>query len=376
MQTLISIYPNIKTVKGNETIPIDILLNNIREGKWQDYVLPIRAMRSKDDITRAKQSVPYVTISGVFSERKNSGLRNHSGLMAIDIDGLNEQLEGVKTLIGHDPYTYAAFTSISGRGLCVLVKVDGERHQDAFDGIASYYLAKYQLNIDTNCSDVSRPRYVSFDPYIVHNERSVSFKQYLPKQHKRKPVAFVYVPEEFTELVSRMVSAAVKCTDDYRDWIRIGFGIAETLGESGREQFHQLSAISGKYEADVVDKQFDICLAGKGKTRSTLSTVYWYAKQAGLDIASQVTRKVAAATSSLKKAGLSADALWIAFLNLRAYLQRNPVRWLSRHTAVIRISMKGSRWSKTCACGSAIPTTSSATCLPASWKWAAMSWRK
>ena len=77
--------------------------------------------------------------------------------------------EGIKTMLSADPYVYACFTSVSGTGLCVLFKIDPDRHLDAFNAIADYLIKKYQIIIDPSGKDVSRPRYVSWDPYIHIN---------------------------------------------------------------------------------------------------------------------------------------------------------------------------------------------------------------
>jgi hypothetical protein len=65
--TMISLYSKASDTKNGKDIPLDIFLDHIREGKWQDMVLPISAMADKDDRDAAKKRVPYVTISGKVS---------------------------------------------------------------------------------------------------------------------------------------------------------------------------------------------------------------------------------------------------------------------------------------------------------------------
>ena len=171
--TSVSIYKNIHDSKSRDTIHLETFLQAIQSGKWQDQVLSIRLIKTHEERQQAKKNLPYVTISGIFNEgRSISGLSAHSGFISMDLDNLGGEVEGVRQLLSNDPYVYACFTSVSGTGLCVLFKIDPEKHREAFDGIADYLIKQYQLIIDPSGKDVSRPRYVSYDPDLFHNEKS------------------------------------------------------------------------------------------------------------------------------------------------------------------------------------------------------------
>lgn len=310
--TLISIYKNIHDAKSRETVGVDIFLDAVYSGKWQDMVLQIRLIKDHSERQEAKKNLPYVTISGVFSDgRSISGLSAHSGFISMDLDGLGSDLEGVRALLSKDPYVYSCFTSVSGAGLCVLFRIDPEKHREAFDGIASYLLTQYQLICDPSGKDVSRPRYVSYDPDLYKNEKSVVFKKYLPKPKDRKIQATIFVASEFERIIQEMIKSGVSCVDDYRDWRDIGYGLADQFGEAGRQYYHALSSCSSKYEQSNCDRQYTYCLRGNGKSgnKITIATIYWYAKQAGIKIHSDRTNKIAAATSTMKRAGLDAKGI-------------------------------------------------------------------
>lgn len=79
---------------------------------------PYKAIRNK---------LPYVTPDGVWSNRStdksSSRLITPSGLIQIDIDGLNvEELEATRQIMTTDPHTLILFTSPSGAGLKSFVK--------------------------------------------------------------------------------------------------------------------------------------------------------------------------------------------------------------------------------------------------------------
>ena len=307
----ISIYKNVKQTETTDTVLLSIFLDAVQSGKWQDAVLKIRTIQDKDLRRAAKVDLPNVTISGVFGKRIDSDCKVHSGFIAIDLDDLGNEVEGTRELLKTDPYVYSAFTSVSGTGLCLLVKIDSENHRRAFEGIADYLIKKYQLIVDPTGVNPSRTRFVSWDPELYINENSISFKKYLPKEKKRKITNAIFVQNEFDAVIEAMVSANISCVEDYRDWRDIAFGLADQFGEAGRQYFHRLSSCSSKYESSMCDRQYSHAIARNGKqtNKITIATIYWFARQAGINTNSPTTSKIAAATSTMKKAGLGAKQI-------------------------------------------------------------------
>ena len=74
----ISFYPSLfASSETSQTIEFLTFFENVKNGVWQDAVLKIRCEKDKEKRTQLKKKLPAVTISGVFSERKASGLQNH-----------------------------------------------------------------------------------------------------------------------------------------------------------------------------------------------------------------------------------------------------------------------------------------------------------
>jgi hypothetical protein len=101
-------------------------------------------------------------------------------------------------------------------------------------------------------------------------------------------------PELFAQVkyvVKQVKDQGVLLGDDsHGDWIDIGFALADGLGEDGRRFFHQISSIGSKYKQGGCDKQFTACLkASKPDKKITISTLFHYAKEAGLPIVTEVT---------------------------------------------------------------------------------------
>lgn len=307
----ISFYSNVKQTETTETILLQSFLEAVQNGKWQDKVLKIRTITDKDLRRSEKINLPNVTVSGIFGKRVDNDCKLHSGFIAIDLDDLGNEVESTRELLRHDPYIYAGFTSVSGTGLCLLFKIDPDKHREAFEGIADYLIKKYQLIIDPTGVNQSRTRFVSYDPDLFINEGSIKFKKYLPKPKSRKITATVFVQSEFDEVINKMVEASVSCVEDYRDWRDIAFGLADQFGEAGRQYFHSLSSCSSKYESSMCDRQYSHAIARNGKqtNKITIATIYWFAKQAGINTYSEKTNKITAATSAGKKAGLDAKVI-------------------------------------------------------------------
>jgi len=307
---LISSYKNVHD-KQDKDIEIDNFLEGVRTGRWEDIALEVRNAPNKEVKDAIKKRAPLVTPSGSFAERKVDGLRKHSGFIAIDIDNLDDPA-ATKKRIGADPYIYACFISISGQGLCLIIKIDGTRHLDAFNGIAAYLYNEYQLIVDQSGKDVSRARFVSYDPFLLLNSKSATFKKYLPKKKEPKHPKVLVIKTDFDAMIKQMDEKGLNLCEDYSDWIRICYALVSEFQDEGRNHFHTLSSTSSKYNSIDCDGQYDACLKNhnesKGK-KSTIGTIYYHAKQNGIDVYSEHTKSIARFATSQKAAGLSKDAI-------------------------------------------------------------------
>jgi predicted P-loop ATPase len=304
---LISHYKNIYD-KQDANIDIQGFLENIRTGKWQDIVLEVRSCSDKVERDKKKKSAPLVTVSGLFSDRKDEALIAHSGFIAIDIDNIDNP-EETKKLIAADPYIYAAFTSISGHGLCLIMRIDGSRHLDAFNAIASYLYNTYQLIVDQSGKNVSRARFISYDPWMIVNTKAPIFKKYLPKKKELQSHRVAVVKTDFDAMIDAMDRKGLNLCEDYSEWIQIAYALVSEFGESGRDYFHTLSSHSSKYNSDDCNNQYTACLKNhseaKGK-RSTIGTIYYLAKKNGIEVYSEQTKAILRATTSQRAAGIPA----------------------------------------------------------------------
>jgi predicted P-loop ATPase len=304
----ISYYKNIKDDQDVD-IEINSFLEGIRSGRWQDIVLQCRAAPNKEIRDLLKKTAPLVTISGSFAARKDDALRTHSGFIAMDIDNV-ENIEETRKQLSADPYTYACFISISGNGLCVIYRIDGSRHLDAFNGIASYLYNSYQLIIDQSCKNLARARFVSYDPFLFENNKAPVFKKYLPKKKEFKAQKVVVVKNDFDEMIAQMDKKQLNLCEDYSDWISICYALVSEFGEQGRDHFHTLSSHSSKYNSDDCDRQYTACLKNHSESKgnkSSIATIYFHAKQNGIEAYSKDTKEIMRAATSQRAAGVAPD---------------------------------------------------------------------
>lgn len=303
-KTLISIYKNFADTKDVD-FGLDDFLTGVKNGKWQDDVLAVRVIEDKKARDIRKKKCHMVTISGSFDGRNDQTCRKHSGYIAIDIDKI-ENPNTIKAVLANDKYMYAIFESISGKGLCALVRIDGTRHADAFEGICAYLYETYQIIVDRSGSNVSRSRFISFDPYMVQNDTAVIFKKYLPKKKPKKQNQVVFVQSDFDEIITQMYNRNVNICEDYREWVSVAYALYSEFGDAGIKYYHTLSSMSSKYNSDDTDKQYDVCgknhKEGKSKT-AHIGSIYYHAKANGIDIYSARTKEVIRATISQSKAG-------------------------------------------------------------------------
>jgi hypothetical protein len=301
--SVISIYDNIKQSKGGKEIPVDIFLQYIQEGKWQDEVLAVRNGKM------AKVDLPYTTVSGKFSERKIAGLLQHSGLICVDIDDVEDPQE-LKALICPDRYVYAAFVSVGGKGLAVIFRINPDKHAEAFEGLQEYLYTQYRIILDPSCRDVSRARIVSYDPFLFLNEKADKFCQYpkkLPSAQKKIPDV-VFVKSDFDAIVQEIVGRRMDITGDYHTWVRLAFGISDKFGEAGRGYFHQVSQFHPDYKPDLCDRQYSNCMKAR-RTGITIASFYFFAKQAGIRLFSEQTKLIIQSASFAKKGARTKESV-------------------------------------------------------------------
>jgi hypothetical protein len=152
----------------------------LRCDRYKARTQKLRSLEQKDEARAFKAvSFDYVTISGTFNKRSDNELINHSGLLTIDFDHVQD-IPALKKKLLADEYfeTELLFTSPSGDGLKWIIPADlsGVSHQDYFKAVAAYILNSYNLEVDKSGKDISRACFLPHDPEVFINPLYLNFK--------------------------------------------------------------------------------------------------------------------------------------------------------------------------------------------------------
>jgi len=284
---MISLFEKVKEKDAipKQNISESEFFEGVKNGRWQDSVLNYRIGKLE------KTNLMALTPSGVFKVRNSKGLIEHSGLICIDVDAKDQVCVLDIEQLKEDSYVHCMHDSVSGNGgYAIYIRIDGNKHLEAFLGIEEYLFINYSIVIDKACKDVSRLRFVSFDPHLFINEKSKVFKKYLKKKDIiiRETKQFV-VKSDFDEMV--MTAKGMNLFDSYEDYLKLGFGLASEFKYEGRDYFHALCSSSSKYDYKKVDEDYTkICK--RDATGISISSVYYKFKEAGISIFSEKTKQI------------------------------------------------------------------------------------
>lgn len=290
----VSLYANVKDTAG-DIKPIAHIINLIQSNN-KIIIENIRSYQDKKTRNKLKNELSGFTASGTFTKRKADGLIQHSGLIQIDIDEIDE-VSQMKEILSNDPFTYLCFLSPSGNGIKLLVKIEAnaKSHLQSFKELEAYYLSKYGITIDPSTKDLSRLCFLSYDPNLYYNKNSELFKcsntvendniqtytvdnTNVNEKKPSKPLNTSQI-DHFENKLKQIELLRLDITTVYKDWLNIGFAICSSFGEQGRRYYHRVSSINPQYSKQICNTQYTSCLNSSG-SGITLSTFYKYANEA------------------------------------------------------------------------------------------------
>jgi len=293
-----SFYQNIKDTNKTD-IELDNYIDIIKNGKYQDLVLTARALKKEPlRYKELKNQMPCITGSAIMNQgsKVESNILELNGLIVIDIDeDVNLQL---LNKINEDKYTFVSHRSFGGDGLCVFIKINSNKFLESFNEIGQYYWDNFNIMIDQSCKNKNRLRFLSYDPYIFHNEKAVKFiaKTKIKKVEKKD---FIFVQDDFSNIIDKLKGIDL-CQDDYKRYCDIGFAIGSKFGDSGLNYFKAICQNGSKYNEKDIEKHYkNFCKGGN----ITIATFYHYCKEDGLEVYSELTKKTIATVALQKTQG-------------------------------------------------------------------------
>lgn len=273
----VSLFKNFNIVSDELGIPE--ILELIRSDRHKQQILKLRellAAGKDEEYNKQKRYLPAFTPCGLFEGgRKMEFLKEYSGMLILDIDKLPpDYINNVKNKAKGIAFTYSVFTSPSGNGLKILVRINTSQHQHkmVFEQVKKYYESALNVPIDPSGKDITRLCFLSWDPDIYVNTNAQVFRSTAGQ-----------VEDQIEAVIQEIEQKCVDITNGYQDWLKICFALIDALGAGARVPFHRISRFFHKYNFDQCDSQFDKCL-NSANSGVTVKTFFYYAKQHNISL--------------------------------------------------------------------------------------------
>lgn len=253
----------------------------VKSETYKEQIEKVRLASNKTEKNNLKKKLDSVVFGvSFYKKRHSSDIKDATGLICLDFDDV-KNLEEVKRNLSLDLYTNLLFTSPSGNGLKLVVKIDTDDFTLAWNQLYWYYKDKYGIEADKSGKDAVRACFVSYDPEIYLNENSATFQVKQEIQPRVKANIELSDLERAKEVAQQIDSEASDITVGYENWINLGLSLA-SLGEDARSIYHTISARNSNYDAQECDKKFSDFLQNGKMT----SPAYFFkiAKDHGIQI--------------------------------------------------------------------------------------------
>jgi hypothetical protein len=253
---------------GQKLILRDVLMN--QHEQHEQVIFKLRNIKEADLKSNFKKSrIPCFFVS-CYCESNGVGTRSlndlvyHTGLVTLDLDNCGSNLLEIKKELCKLPQVAYCSKSCSGNGLFAIFRLDDTtKHTECFSEIFPALCQEFGVisSFDSSVKNINRLRFVTFDPdyYINENPKSIriSTRKYYSNNNiiNNSTVSSDEIHCRIRKGIAKLIENRIDITDTYDEWIKVGFALAD-LGEGGREYFHQISALSNKYNFIECDKKF------------------------------------------------------------------------------------------------------------------------
>lgn len=177
-----SFYNNVK-LRENVVIHISEFLTQIRNGKWRNetesYRRLVREGKSAE-AGRVKNNLPAIMVAGCCEGgHTKANFRTFSGMANVDLDHCEGDLPELMGRLKQQPWVYAAWISVSGKGIKVVVPVMAETQEEyekmAYPLVTACIGELLNTPVDMQCKDLTRLCYASWDENAFLNENAEVF---------------------------------------------------------------------------------------------------------------------------------------------------------------------------------------------------------
>lgn len=291
----ISLFASAFSFEPLEQCELGCVLEMIRDRRWEQEVSLARrriAQGNQKGYEECKRSLPAVTLSAMSMSRSKEvpiehRVLKHSGFLQGDVDAKDnrhiEDMAAFRDQVCEDPHVAFAFISPSGLGVKLGIRIDPTRHRESFFAAERYFLEKYGVQIDPSCKDPLRLCFVSYDPDLKVNSRSVPVEVDAVMAAQREKRQWAPEPETTAADIAEMLACVPK-RPCYDEWLRIASAVWSVLPmEEGARVLADWSP--EEKPGEYTDKHRHR-LAEIG-----IGTLVWYAQRHGFDAAAASRRK-------------------------------------------------------------------------------------
>lgn len=189
---MISIFRDFQNITEPNYLTIDQTLDRIRSGKSKKAIEAIRLkVATNEDYENDKKALPCVLFSASKLKsainrkdhetfREDGCVAEHSGFFTLDWDKCDttQKIEQLKK----DPYIYAVWLSVTGKGVRALVKCPPsiENHNLYYTAFLDRY-----AELDPTSRNISRVTFESYDPSLWVNQGSLVWDKKLSEDARR-----------------------------------------------------------------------------------------------------------------------------------------------------------------------------------------------
>ena len=251
----VTIFKDILTVTNPYIVDIAVIYERIKNGKSKEIVEKIRKEPDKKIRTELKKMLPSICFSGIFERRANNAIIQHSGLVCIDFDHVNN-LNEFKETIKSDVHTFISFVSPSGDGLKVVIKIPAniETHAASCKSLKKYYKSEKLDNFE----DVARVCFESYDPDIYMNKDSDIYEQIYKEETVYNKVEKHAINSDY-DIIFNNLKTWIEKYDIYQDGNKHKFLVkfAGALNRFGVPEYVSIQKLSYnyKYAASTVNNE-------------------------------------------------------------------------------------------------------------------------
>lgn len=160
--------------------PTEITLQEALTTKAEEAIskqAELRKLIEKEEIQAYKRNnLPLFSPSVVFNNNGTTAnnIKQVNNIICIDIDAQDNNYisaQQMKEIVKNIPYVFYAQTSASGKGIFCLIQIkDTNKFKEHFNAIEELF-KQHNLNIDKQCNDINRKRFISYDKqcYVTRN---------------------------------------------------------------------------------------------------------------------------------------------------------------------------------------------------------------